>query len=70
MIVCSNCRKEMTCITTGVMVLFGTNHAYPGDEFQCGDCGNTAIHTNTSPCHASDLQVEAHRNSGKLREMP
>lgn len=69
MIVCSTCRKEMTCVSTGVMVLFGQHHAYAGDEFKCKSCGNTTISTNSSNYHASDLAVEAIRQKGKLREI-
>lgn len=70
MIVCTKCRKEMQCSRTGVLVLFGTSHGYAGDEFECKNCGNVTIDTNASPYHVPPLQVEAHRNSDKLVEMP
>ncbi|PNV83811.1 MAG: hypothetical protein C0610_16660 [Desulfobacteraceae bacterium] len=70
MIVCTNCRKEMVCCRTGVLVLFGTSHGYAGDEFECPECGNKTIDTNASPYQVPPLQVEAARESGRLREMP
>lgn len=40
MIVCANCKKEMTCKKTGSYVRFrdGT-HVYPADQFECTECG-------------------------------
>ena len=70
MIVCTRCSKEMSCSRTGVLVLFGTSHGYAGDEFECPTCGNKTIDTNASPGHISPLQVEAHRASDRLLEMP
>ena len=38
----------MQCVKTGVVVLFGDSHAYPGDEFKCPSCGAWVIVTNPS----------------------
>jgi len=69
MIVCTNCRKEMVCSRTGMLVLFGTSHAYSGDEFQCADCGSFAISTNSNPHQISPLSIEAKRSQNRLLEM-
>lgn len=49
MIVCSKCRKEMICRTTGMRCVFGEDHVYAGDEFECKHCGARIVHTNHSP---------------------
>lgn len=69
MIICSNCSEEMTCVKTGVLVLWGTNHARQGDEFECGKCHNRTIQANNASYHASTLSVEAAKVGGYLRRM-
>ncbi len=54
MIVCSPCKKEMTCVCTGKMVVFGGDHVYGGDEFRCGGCGATVVVTSKTPYHMAD----------------
>lgn len=49
MVLCANCSKEMTCIKSGVSVIYsGGYHIYSGDKFGC-TCGNAVIVTNPTP---------------------
>lgn len=45
MIVCVECKKEMTCTKTGIGVNFGNGHVYAGDKYGC-KCGREIISTN------------------------
>jgi len=49
MIVCVNCKQEMTCKKTGYGVRWHKDHYYPGDLFICKNCGNEVIVTNNVP---------------------
>lgn len=51
MVVCSSCKREMTCVCTGKMVVFGGDHVYGGDEFRCLGCQATVVVTSKTPYH-------------------
>jgi hypothetical protein len=46
MIVCIKCKKEMTCIKTGLILRWHGSHCYASDAFECKECG--AVVANTS----------------------
>lgn len=58
MIVCSKCRREMTCVCTGKRVVFGADHVYAGDEFRCKECGATVVNTNKQPYNSPTVREE------------
>jgi len=36
--VCATCRKELTCIKTGMDVIVNAHYSYRGDLYQCDIC--------------------------------
>ena len=50
MLICVECKKEMTCIKNGVNARWNGTHTYPGDLFQCTSCGTKIL--NTGNCNA------------------
>ena len=51
MLICMKCKKEMQCIEIGLGARWGESHVYPGDAFECSECGTKIINTgNTCPC--------------------
>lgn len=47
--ICFNCKKEMTCIKSGMKVIYsGGYHVYFGDLFGCS-CGNKTVVTSGTP---------------------
>jgi predicted RNA-binding Zn-ribbon protein involved in translation (DUF1610 family) len=59
----------MTCVATGVVVLWGLDHGRSGDEYECGECGNKTIHANNESHRVSHLSAAALEARGYLREM-
>lgn len=59
--ICANCSREMRCVKTGVLCIFGASHTYAGDLFECPTCLNQMIVTSASPftLSASIAAVEA-----------
>lgn len=49
MIVCVGCKCQMECVRTGIDVVFGKDHAYRGDMFRCGQCGQQVVDTALAP---------------------
>jgi hypothetical protein len=49
--ICAKCKKEMTCIKTGVICRWGADHCYAGDKYECLGCGAQTINANSSPYH-------------------
>lgn len=41
--ICTQCAKEMVCIKTGKVAIWHGKHCYAGDEFECPECGSTAL---------------------------
>ena len=54
MIVCVNCKKEMTCTKTGRPLVWQNSHVYSGDEFTCADCNNIVISVSSTPYNVLD----------------
>lgn len=59
MIICTNvtvggdiCGHEMTCIKTGVNVVFSANYAYRGDHYKCPYCENSVVLTGANGYHS------------------
>jgi len=52
--ICAKCKKEMTCVKTGVVCKWGANHCYAGDMFECMECGIKTINTNNEPFWSSN----------------
>lgn len=47
MLICPNCKLEMSCIKNGVKVIYsGGFHVYPGDKYKCKGCDAEVILTN------------------------
>lgn len=57
MIICTPCKKEMTCVTTGKTAIWGGCHGYSGDEFRCDGCGATVLVTSGSSYHVKNLEA-------------
>ena len=53
MIICPDCKKEMTCIKMGIGVRYTVDakHVYYGDKYKCNKCGKEIINTNKLPAH-------------------
>ncbi len=50
MLICTKCKKEMTCIENGINARWKGTHTYPGDLFRCNSCGTEIL--NTGNCNA------------------
>ena len=46
MLICGDCGREMTCCKNEKAVYFTETARYPGDEFQCPECGTHVIECN------------------------
>lgn len=49
--VCTRCKKELTCVKTGITIRYGEGHCFRGDEYQCAVCGCRVAVCNPSPFH-------------------
>lgn len=49
--ICLVCKKEMRCVKTGIVVVFGGDHCYAGDAFRCDNCGSEVAVTSPQPHH-------------------
>lgn len=58
MVVCANCKKEMSVKENGVGVRFGKSHVYPGDLYECKKCKNQIILNNSVPVHDPEEQIK------------
>ena len=59
MLICPNCKKEMTCVKNGVKVIFqGGFHVYFGDKYKCNGCAAEVVTTNHQ-AHNPQTPVEA-----------
>jgi len=59
MIICIDCKKEMTVIKNGYGVRYGKSHVYPGDVFKCKSCNTEVIQTNKEAVHDPDHTIES-----------
>ena len=50
MIICAECKREMRCTLNGVRCRWKGSHVYPGDLYECPECGHQTI--NTGNCNA------------------
>lgn len=57
MLVCVDCKKEMTVVKNGYGVRYGQSHVYPGDLFKCKSCNVEVIRTNKEPIHDPEKEV-------------
>jgi hypothetical protein len=57
MLVCSKCKTVMRCKMNGLGIRFREAHVYPGDEFECSECGATVILTTREPIFDPDRIV-------------
>lgn len=57
MLVCSKCKTVMRCKMNGLGIRFKEAHVYPGDEFECPECGATIIMTTREPIFDPDRIV-------------
>lgn len=69
MIICSNCKEEMVCSRTGVLVLWNVSHGRKGDEFKCPKCENTTTVLNGSSYSVSPLEAAGCEARDRLIEM-
>ncbi len=51
MLICVGCKREMSCIRTGMGADFGHGHIYAGDIFQCFKCEVKIAKCNGYPGH-------------------
>lgn len=54
--ICAKCKKEMTCVKTGVVCRWGEVHCYAGDKYKCPQCDSEVIHTSRTPFY-SDKEI-------------
>ena len=56
MLVCTKCKKELTCVTNGISVRFREDgsHVYAGDLFRCSECGYEIVNTNRTAHYEPD----------------
>jgi len=71
--ICTECRQEMTCVRTGLLVVFRDHGdmawARPTDEFECPTCkGRVAIGGRCSDF--AQWMVDQKEDSGYLLRMP
>lgn len=67
--ICSDCREVLRPVRTGVVVLWGKDHARAGDEYECPNCGTKTISANDESYVASRLELQHAESSGRLRRM-
>jgi len=68
MVICRDCKKEMSCITNGVQVRFGNGtHVYAGDEFECPTCYKRITVTNGTPFFDKKLATTLETVQEKLK---
>ena len=49
MLICKNCKTEMTCLKNGFGARWHEAHYYHGDLYKCKKCGTEVITTNSTP---------------------
>jgi hypothetical protein len=54
--ICPICRREMTCVKTGVTVHFGGGHCYAGDRFRCPKCQSEVVVCNNQSYQCNDMK--------------
>ncbi len=57
MLICVECKKEMTVVKNGYGVRYGQSHVYPGDLLRCKGCHTEVIITNNDPIHDPEKEV-------------
>ena len=57
MLICAECRKEMTVIKNGYGIRYGKAHVYEGDLYRCNNCRTKVIRTISVPIHDPDHKV-------------
>lgn len=57
--ICIKCKKELRCIKTGIKVVYGIDHVYAGDAFECPDCGAQVAVCRDTPYHDPDVLVRS-----------
>lgn len=55
--ICVNCRKEMTCVKTGMIAIWNGSHCYSGDNYKCSNCLNRILITSSFPFHKEENAV-------------
>jgi hypothetical protein len=45
MLICVDCRVEMTCAKNGMVADYGNGHHYAGDAYQCPECSAFVLTT-------------------------
>ena len=58
MIVCVECRREMSCDRNSVGANFGNGRVYPADRFKCPECGKMILSTNRIASFDPDLTYQ------------
>lgn len=48
----------MKCAQNGVGADFGNGHVYPGDRFECPQCGQSILATNGTPTRDDNYTVQ------------
>ena len=51
MILCVKCKKEMTCVKTGLVLRWNGSHCYASDSFECKECGAVVANANENSFH-------------------
>lgn len=64
MYVCVTCKRKMRCDKNGVGADFGNGHVYPGDRYECDNCGYKILATTGVPI----LDLE-HKSQHEYLEM-
>ena len=57
MLICVKCRRELRCQKNGVAANYGNGHTYPGDLFECPECGTQVLLTNAAPYYDPELSA-------------
>lgn len=55
MIMCLKCKKEMTCVKTGLILRWNGSHCYASDAFECKVCGAIIANANDQSFHNNGI---------------
>lgn len=62
MLICTKCLRELTCVRTGVIAVWGEGHCYAGDEFKCSCCGNLTLNIDSTSFFSTPDELKTFPN--------